>query len=444
MRRIALVLVCMVAVCTVAEAQTTIYFRRDTIYAGPGGGAIATVTPANSDTTAPTAPSSLGVTSTTATTVALSWTGSTDSGGSNLAGYKVYRQIGSGASLPVGTVNSSTTAFTDQPLPPSTSITYTIVAFDNAQNHSSASNSVNPTTSAASGDSTAPSAPTNLRGIPTTRQSTYKVRLDWDSSTDAGGSALSGYKVYKDDTLISGSNPITDLYYEDTTNTANTIFTYKVKAIDGMGNLSNYSNAVAITTLRELQFKDDFNRPDTSVTLNGCIDPGAYQCWGYGMWQTFTFRGTFDRTLLEGWADAQARVIQQADFRITAQIVANPNKTGIVFWDNYPWDSGPVKFYRAYIDGTTLKLAAYEWNNGTSVYDETVLTTASVAASTGKLAVDGTMSSRRIRVSYNDTLKIDYTDSDTSRPNRGRVGLTTFITSGDTSNVYVDDVLLEK
>jgi fibronectin type III domain protein len=65
--------------------------------------------------------------------VQLSWTGSTDSGGSNLAGYKIYRQVGTGASLPVGTVAAGTTSFTDPHLQPSTGYTFKIVAFDNLQ-----------------------------------------------------------------------------------------------------------------------------------------------------------------------------------------------------------------------------------------------------------------------------------------------------------------------
>jgi hypothetical protein len=145
MKRAVVVLAAWMAMCAVAQAQTTIYLKRDHIYAGVGGPEIAIVTPAPNDSTAPTTPTGLGTTSTTATSVALSWTGSTDSG-SGLAGYKIYRQKGSGASLPVGTVNSSTTAFSDQPLEPSTAYVYTVVSFDNAQNHSAASSSVNVTT----------------------------------------------------------------------------------------------------------------------------------------------------------------------------------------------------------------------------------------------------------------------------------------------------------
>ncbi len=238
----------------VASGQTTIYWKRDHIYAGPGGGEIATVTPASADTTAPSAPSGLGVTTTTATSVALSWTwtGSTDSGGSGLARYKIYRQKGSGASRPVGTVNSSTTAFTDQPLEPSTSYT-SIVAFDNAQNDSSASGSVNPTTSSSSGDSTAPTTPTGLTVVLTVRNS---VLVRWNASTDTGGSGLRGYKVYRDGSVVSGSNPITATSFAQSGLAYKTTYGIKVEAIDNNNNTSSQISTVSVTTAGQLLFAD--------------------------------------------------------------------------------------------------------------------------------------------------------------------------------------------
>src|SRR5947209_2611844 len=108
--------VCLVvAVVGSLEAQT-IYFKKDHIYAGAEGKELAIVTPPTTDATAPTTPSSITVPNLSSTWIQLSWTGSTDSGGSSLAGYKIYRAQGSGAALPVGTVGPSTTTFTDQPL----------------------------------------------------------------------------------------------------------------------------------------------------------------------------------------------------------------------------------------------------------------------------------------------------------------------------------------
>ncbi|WP_433225007.1 glycosyl hydrolase family 18 protein [Microtetraspora malaysiensis] len=89
------------------------------------------------DTTPPTAPANLKVTGTTTTTAALSWTASTDDVG--VTGYNVYR----GATL-AGT--STTTTFTDTGLTPNTTYTYTVKAFDAAQNLSPASNQVSATT----------------------------------------------------------------------------------------------------------------------------------------------------------------------------------------------------------------------------------------------------------------------------------------------------------
>ncbi len=122
----------LLSIATTAFAQQTIYFKKDHIYNGPGGKEIAVMMPTPTDQTAPTGPTGLASSNLSATSVQLSWSGSTDSGGSGLAGYKVSRQLGTGASLPVGTVGPGVLNFTDQPLLPLTSYNYTVVAFDNA------------------------------------------------------------------------------------------------------------------------------------------------------------------------------------------------------------------------------------------------------------------------------------------------------------------------
>src|SRR6185436_10536740 len=49
------------------------------------------------DSTPPSAPSSLAYSNLTPSSVVLNWSGSTDTGGSGMAGYHVQRQLGSGA-----------------------------------------------------------------------------------------------------------------------------------------------------------------------------------------------------------------------------------------------------------------------------------------------------------------------------------------------------------
>ncbi len=81
------------------------------------------------DTTAPTTPTGLHVTRTSLTTVALSWTASTDSGGSGLAGYDIYRDE-SGAESPVAHVIADDTSFVDSGRQFNTSYTYSVRARD--------------------------------------------------------------------------------------------------------------------------------------------------------------------------------------------------------------------------------------------------------------------------------------------------------------------------
>ncbi|MEU4089642.1 glycoside hydrolase family 6 protein [Streptomyces aureus] len=102
---------------------------------GSGGGG-------GSDTQAPTVPGGLTVGSTTSSSVALSWTASTDN--TAVTGYDVYRD---------GTkVGSATgTSYTDSGLTASTTYSYTVKAKDAAGNVSAASTAVSATTKASSG-----------------------------------------------------------------------------------------------------------------------------------------------------------------------------------------------------------------------------------------------------------------------------------------------------
>jgi hypothetical protein len=101
---------------------------------------------AASDTTAPTAPTSLAASGTTQTTTNLSWTASTDNVG--VTGYDVYQ----GATLKGSTTTATTFAVTG--LTASTAYTFTVKAKDAAGNISAASNTVNVTTLANSGNAT--------------------------------------------------------------------------------------------------------------------------------------------------------------------------------------------------------------------------------------------------------------------------------------------------
>ena len=109
------------------------------------------------DTTAPAAPTGLAGAPTIATNINLTWTACTDTSGSLLAGYKIYR-----GGTQIGT--STTTSYSDGTVVGSTTYTYTVSCYDNAGNNSAQSAPVN----VASLDITPPSVPTGLAGTAST------------------------------------------------------------------------------------------------------------------------------------------------------------------------------------------------------------------------------------------------------------------------------------
>jgi chitinase len=129
---------------TVSDGQLNVQFTMN------GGANYATVSAiqvtggsgGGGDTTAPSAPTNLAVTGTTASSVSLSWGASTDNVG--VTGYQVFR-----AGSNVATVTG--TSFTDTGLAASTSYAYTVKARDAAGNVSAASNQVTGTTQASGG-----------------------------------------------------------------------------------------------------------------------------------------------------------------------------------------------------------------------------------------------------------------------------------------------------
>ena len=186
------------------------------------------------DTTAPTITSAEMVSANSSSQITIRWNASTDTGGSGLAGYYVYRN---------GALAGRTTgpSYVDSGLSPSTQYCYTVVAYDNAGNSSSGSAQACVVT-ASLADTTAPSISS---GVMVTVNSSTQITIRWNSSTDIGGSGVAGYRVYRNG-LLAGTTTATS--YADSGLTPSTLYCYTIVAYDAAGNNAPGSAQACATT----------------------------------------------------------------------------------------------------------------------------------------------------------------------------------------------------
>jgi chitodextrinase len=152
-------------------------------------------------------------------------------------------------------------------------------------------------------DQEAPSVPTGLAGIP----GSSTVALSWNPSTD--NFAVSGYRVYRGETLIDTSNTTS---FTDSSLEPETPYNYSVSAFDPSGNVSNRCPGVSVTTLAD-------NTPPTvpgnlhsttvttnSVSLEWSASTDDVAVTGYRIYRNNSFIGSsstliyIDNGLLSG------------------------------------------------------------------------------------------------------------------------------------------------
>lgn len=236
-------------------------------------------TPPPPDTTPPSVPQNLNASASNSTSIVLTWTASTDTGGSGVAGYRIYVN---GSATPL--VNVTTTTYTHSNLAPNTTFNYVVRAYDFAGNPSTGSNTATATTP---GDTTAPSAPQNLSAVAISQS---RVDLNWSAATDTGGSGLNGYRIFRNGSQIA---TVTTTSYSDTSLTASTAYSYLVRAVDGAGNVSAASNTATATTLGDTTAPSapqnlvasaiDANRID--LTWSASTDTGGSGLAGYRIYR---------------------------------------------------------------------------------------------------------------------------------------------------------------
>jgi chitodextrinase/N-acetylmuramoyl-L-alanine amidase len=189
----------------------------------------------------PTVPQNLVVTAATLTSIQIAWDPATDN--VNLIGYEVRRN---GTLL--ATVTNTT--YTDPGHKPSEAFTYEVRAKDWVPNYSAWST---PLTASTLPDVEAPSIPSDVMAV---AAGPTRVLVTWGASTD--NYTLTGYEIRRNGVLVGTS---TTAAYTDNTATANTAYTYDVRAKDAVPNYSEWSVAGSVTTpvASVVVFQDGFN-----------------------------------------------------------------------------------------------------------------------------------------------------------------------------------------
>ena len=182
------------------------------------------------DTVPPSAPTGLTATATSASSVNLSWTASTDNVG--VAGYNILRN-----GIKVGT--STTTSYTDNGLASNTTYTYTVTAYDAAGNASRASSSATVTTPA----STTPPVISNVSASPAQTTATVTWTTDKPSSSQV---AYGTTTAYGSATPLD-STPVTAHSQTLSGLTTGQLYHFSVTSTDGSGNTASSADSMFTT-----------------------------------------------------------------------------------------------------------------------------------------------------------------------------------------------------
>lgn len=205
------------------------------------------------DTKKPSAPSRVHISGRSTTSLVVAWSPAADDIG--VTAYQVFRN-----GHPIGSVSG--TRFRDNGLTPKTTYTYQVRALDAAGNASPLSPRVRGTTMAKA-DTTPPSVPSGLAVAGTTQTT---ITLKWKASADAGG-------VYEYIVSRPGLAPVhlDALSYTDNGLTPSTSYTYQVRAVDLVGNVSGPATVTAMTAAPA---PAGFSVSGATASVGACPDTG--------------------------------------------------------------------------------------------------------------------------------------------------------------------------
>jgi hypothetical protein len=191
----------------------------------------------------PTAPTNLAATAGSSSQISLSWTSSTESGGT-ISQYLIERCQGAGCTNFAQITTSTSTSFSDTGLTPSTSYGYRVRSSDSLNRLSPYSTIATATTLAAN----APTAPSSLVATP---NGNTQISLSWTASTESGG-AISQYLIERCQgaacTNFAQVNTSTTTSFNDIGLLGSVSYVYRVRAQDSTGTNGPYSKTASATT----------------------------------------------------------------------------------------------------------------------------------------------------------------------------------------------------
>ena len=214
---------------------TTYYYRVVALSNGVESSPSGTVSATTQGSPPPAAPASLTATAISSGRIDLVW-----SDVASETGYRVERSTG-GNWVAIATPSANLTSYSDTSVAPATTYSYRVVATNSGGN-----SPPSPVATATTPSETIPpTTPTGLRAT----GAKAKVNLSWSGSTDAGGSGLAGYRVWRSTTGASGAftaiGTTSSASYTDSNVTKNVDYWYRVTAFDNAGNQSPASNIVS-------------------------------------------------------------------------------------------------------------------------------------------------------------------------------------------------------
>ena len=240
-------------------------------------------TVATSDSSPPTVPVNLAAAAASATQINLTWTASTDNIG--VAGYQVERCANTGCSNFALIGPASGPSYSDTNLSGNTTYFYRVRAYDAVDNHSGYAGPVSATTQS---PDVAP--PTTSGSLTATPISPSRIDLSWPAGTDNVG--VVGYRIERCQgtgcstfAQVATSTPAA---YSDVGLTANTRYSYRVRAYDAAGNLSGYSPTASANT------------PPLPVTINSFTATPASVSIGQSSTLTWSTSNATSVTLDQG------------------------------------------------------------------------------------------------------------------------------------------------